>query len=147
SVLAKQRLINPSSRWYRGRPVLIKGNNYGLGLFNGDIGIITGGKDEDNLYAFFHADSGPARKLAPGVLPDHDTAYAMTVHKSQGSEFENIVLVLPEKDYPVMTRELVYTGLTRTTGKIALLGTESVLRNAILRKTERVSGLKESLWR
>lgn len=147
SVLAKKRLINPSSRWYRGRPILIKGNNYSLGLFNGDLGIITGGKDEENLYAFFHADSGPARKLAPGILPDHDTAYAMTVHKSQGSEFENVILVLPEKDYPVLTRELIYTGLTRTTGKITLLGTEGVLRAAISRKTERASGLRDTLWK
>lgn len=147
SVLAKNGLINPSSRWYRGRPVLIKGNNYGLGLFNGDLGIISGGKNEEDLRAFFHADSGPARKFAPGILPDHDTAYAMTVHKSQGSEFEDVVLILPEKDYPVLTRELIYTGLTRTTGKIALLGTESVVRNAILRKTERASGLRDALWR
>ena len=147
SVLAKKRLINPSGRWYRGRPVLIKGNNYSLGLFNGDMGIITGGKDEEDLHAFFPGDSGTARKLSPGVLPEHDTAYAMTVHKSQGSEFENVILVLPEKDYPVLTRELIYTGLTRTTGKIALLGTENVLRNAILRKTERASGLKDALWR
>lgn len=147
SVLAKNGLINPSGRWYRGRPVLVKGNNYSLGLFNGDIGIITCGKDEENLYAFFHTDSGAARKLAPGILPDHDTAYAMTVHKSQGSEFENVIFVLPEKDYPVLTRELIYTGLTRTTGKITLLGTQSVLKNAILRKTERASGLKDALWR
>lgn len=147
TVLAKKRLIDPSVRWYRGRPVLIRGNNYGLGLFNGDIGIITGGKDEEDLYAYFREESGSVRKLAPGVLPDHDTAYAMTVHKSQGSEFENIVLVLPEKDYPVMTRELIYTGLTRTTGKIAILGTENVLRNAISRKTERASGLRDALWR
>jgi len=146
SVLAKKRLIDPSGRWYRGRPVLIKGNNYDLGLFNGDMGIITGGRDEENLHAFFPGDSGTARKLAPGILPDHDTAYAMTVHKSQGSEFEDVVLILPEKDYPVLTRELIYTGLTRTTGKIALLGTESVLRNAILRKTERASGLRDALW-
>ncbi|MDP3282823.1 MAG: ATP-binding domain-containing protein [Desulfobacterales bacterium] len=111
------------------------------------MGIITGGKDEENLHAFFTCDSGAARKIAPGILPDHDTAYAMTIHKSQGSEFEDVVLVLPEKDYPVLTRELIYTGLTRTTGKIALLGTESVLRNAIFRKTERASGLRDALWR
>jgi exodeoxyribonuclease V alpha subunit len=71
----------------------------------------------------------------------------MTVHKSQGSEFENVILVLPEKDYPVLTRELIYTGLTRTTGKITLLGTEDVLRAAISRKTERASGLRDKLWK
>lgn len=71
----------------------------------------------------------------------------MTVHKSQGSEFENVALVLPERDSPVLTRELVYTGVTRTTGKITILATESALKKAVLRKTERASGLKDALWR
>ena len=147
SVLAQKRLINLSAKWYRGRPVLIKGNNYSLGLFNGDIGIIMAGQEtDDNVYAFFHGNSGRARKFRPGILPEHDTAYAMTVHKSQGSEFEEVVLVLPEKDSPVLSRELIYTGLTRTTGKITLLGTESVMRAAISRKTERASGLRDALW-
>jgi len=148
SVLAQKRIINPSSRWYRGRPVLIKGNNYSLGLFNGDIGIIMAEQDsDDNIYAFFHGASGNARKFRPAILPEHDTAYAMTVHKSQGSEFEEVVLVLPEKDYPVLSRELIYTGITRTTGKITLLGAEGVLRAAISRKTERASGLRDALWK
>ncbi|MBU1571111.1 MAG: exodeoxyribonuclease V subunit alpha [Proteobacteria bacterium] len=147
SVLAQKRLISPSSQWYRGRPVMIKGNNYSLGLFNGDIGIIMADRDsDDNIYAFFHGASGKARKFKPGILPEHDTAYAMTVHKSQGSEFEEVVIVLPEKEYPVLSRELIYTGITRTTGKITLLGTESVLRAAISRKTERASGLRDALW-
>ncbi|MBU0545523.1 MAG: exodeoxyribonuclease V subunit alpha [Proteobacteria bacterium] len=149
SVLAQKRLINPSALWYRGRPVLIKGNNYSLGLYNGDIGIIMADRDsdDDDVYAFFHGPSaGKARKFKPGILPDHDTAYAMTIHKSQGSEFEEVVLVLPEKDSPVLSRELIYTGLTRTTGKITLLGTEDVIRAAISRKTERASGLRDALW-
>jgi exodeoxyribonuclease V alpha subunit len=147
SVLAEKRLINPSAQWYRGRPLLIKGNNYSLGLFNGDIGIIMAEQDsDDNLYAFFHGTSGKARKFKPGILPEHDTAYAMTVHKSQGSEFEEVVIVLPEKDSPVLSRELIYTGLTRTTGKITLMGNEDVLRAAISRKTERASGLRDALW-
>jgi exodeoxyribonuclease V alpha subunit len=147
SVLARKKLISPSSQWYRGRPVMIKGNNYSLGLFNGDIGIIMAEKDsDDNMFAFFHGDSGETRKYKPGILPEHDTAYAMTVHKSQGSEFEEVVIVLPEKDYPVMSRELIYTALTRTTGKVALLGTEGVLQEAISRKTERASGLRDALW-
>ncbi len=148
SVLAKKRLISPSSQWYRGRPVMIRGNNYSLGLFNGDTGIIMAEQNsDDNVYAFFYGASGKARKFKPGILPEHDTAYAMTVHKSQGSEFEEVVLVLPDKDYPVLSRELIYTGLTRTTGKITLLGTESVLRAAISRKTERASGLRDALWK
>jgi exodeoxyribonuclease V alpha subunit len=146
SVLAGKRLIRPSSRYYEGRPVLIKGNNYSLGLFNGDIGIIMGGGGPgDNAYAYFLGASGTVRRFNPGILPDHETAYAMTVHKSQGSEFEEVVTVLPEKDSPVLSRELIYTGLTRTTGRITLLGRESILRAAILRKTERASGLRDAL--
>jgi exodeoxyribonuclease V alpha subunit len=147
TVLAKKGLISPVSQWYRGRPILIKGNNYSLGLFNGDTGIIMAERNsEDNLYAFFHSDSRDARKFKPGILPEHDTAYAMTVHKSQGSEYAEVVVVLPEKDSPVLSRELIYTGLTRTTGKITLFGTESVLKEAISRKTERASGLRDALW-
>jgi len=147
SVLAQKRLISPSSQWYRGRPVMIRGNNYSLGLFNGDIGMIMAEQTSDDVYAFFYGASGKARKFKPGILPEHDTAYAMTVHKSQGSEFEEVVIVLPDKDYPVLSRELIYTGLTRTTGKITLLGTEGVLRAAISRKTERASGLRDALWK
>jgi len=147
SVLSKKRLISPSSQWYRGRPIMIKGNNYSLGLFNGDIGIIMAEQNSDDVYAIFHGVSGKTRKFKPGILPEHDTAYAMTVHKSQGSEFEEVVLVLPEKDNPVLSRELIYTCITRTTGKITVLGTEGVLRAAISRKTERASGLRDALWK
>jgi exodeoxyribonuclease V alpha subunit len=70
----------------------------------------------------------------------------MTVHKSQGSEFENIVIVLPEKEYPVLTRELIYTGITRTTGKLTIIGTESIIKKAIIKKTKRASGLRDALW-
>lgn len=147
SVLARKRLIDTSNQWYRGRPVLIKENSYSLGLYNGDMGLIMPAQDaDDNLYAYFHGNLEPERKFKPGILPKHDTAYAVTVHKSQGSEFENVVLVLPEKDYPVLTRELIYTGITRTTGKLTILGTESIIRRAILRKTERASGLRDALW-
>lgn len=147
SVLSKKRFIDTSNQWYRGRPVLIKENSYSLGLYNGDMGLIMPAQDADNnLYAYFHGILEPDRKFKPGILPKHDTAYAMTVHKSQGSEFENVVLILPEKDYPVLTRELIYTGITRTTGKLTIIGTASILRTAILRKTERASGLQDALW-
>ncbi|MFH2046252.1 MAG: exodeoxyribonuclease V subunit alpha [Pseudomonadota bacterium] len=147
SVLRKKRLIDISSQWYRGRPVLIKENSYNLGLFNGDMGLIMPARDEDdNLYAYFDSNMEAKRKFKPGILPKHETAYAMTVHKSQGSEFDNVVVVLPEKDYPVLTRELIYTGITRTTGKLTIVGTESILRTAILRKTQRTSGLNDALW-
>ncbi|MGB5157783.1 exodeoxyribonuclease V subunit alpha [Desulfobacterium sp. N47] len=147
SVLANKRLIDASNQWYRGRPVLIKENSYSHGLYNGDVGLIMPAQDEDdNLYAYFHGSQEPERRFKPGILPKHETAYAMTVHKSQGSEFENVVLILPEKDYPVLTRELIYTGITRTTGKLTILGTAGILKTAISRKTERASGLQDALW-
>jgi exodeoxyribonuclease V alpha subunit len=70
----------------------------------------------------------------------------MTVHKSQGSEFDRVVLVLPDKDYPLMTRELIYTGLTRARRKVSIWGTEPVLTSSISRKIDRSSGLREALW-
>ncbi|MCJ7617671.1 MAG: ATP-binding domain-containing protein, partial [Desulfobacterales bacterium] len=79
-------------------------------------------------------------------LPGHETVYAMTVHKSQGSEFENVFLVLPDKDYPVLSRELIYTGITRASQSVTILGKEEVLRTSISRVIERKSGLHDSLW-
>jgi len=83
--------------WYRGRPVLISRNDYSLELFNGDIGITMpepNSKSKD-LYVYFSGVSGKLRRFLPHRLPEHETAYAMTVHKSQGSEFENVLLILP----------------------------------------------------
>jgi exodeoxyribonuclease V alpha subunit len=71
----------------------------------------------------------------------------MTVHKSQGSEFDDVVLILPDKDYPLLTRELIYTGLTRARHKVSIWGSESVLKTAISRKVERTSGLRDALWK
>jgi exodeoxyribonuclease V alpha subunit len=134
--------------WYRGRPVLITRNNYGLELFNGDIGITmpepeSGSKD---LYVYFSDISGKLRRFLPHRLPEHETAYAMTVHKSQGSEFENVLLVLPNQDYPVLTRELIYTGITRAKNHISIWGREEIIKATILRKISRNSGLKDALW-
>ncbi len=70
----------------------------------------------------------------------------MTIHKSQGSEFDHVVLILPDKDYPLLTRELIYTGLTRARQTVTIWGTESVLKTAIMRKVERISGLRQALW-
>ena len=140
-----QSLINP---WYRGRPVLITRNDYNLGLFNGDIGITLPAPDSSTqeLQVYFPGPSGEFRRFPPHALSDHETVYAMTVHKSQGSEFDHVVLILPDKDYPLLTRELIYTGLTRARQTVSVWGTESVLRNAIQRKIERTSGLREALW-
>jgi exodeoxyribonuclease V alpha subunit len=134
--------------WYRGRPVLISRNDYSLELFNGDIGITMPEPDSKtkDLYVYFSGISGKLRRFLPHRLPEHETAYAMTVHKSQGSEFEKVLLILPDQDYPVLTRELLYTGITRAKSHISIWGKEEIIKTTILRKINRNSGLKDALW-
>ena len=134
--------------WYRGRPVLISRNNYSLELFNGDIGITMPEPDSKtkDLYVYFSGNSGKLRRFLPNRLPEHETAYAMTVHKSQGSEFEKVLLILPDQEYPVLTRELLYTGITRAKNHISIWGREEIIKTTILRKINRNSGLKDALW-
>ena len=139
---------SPTFPWYRGRPVLITRNNYNLELFNGDIGITLPAPElnSNDLYVYFAAVSGQVRRFHPHRLPEHETAYAMTVHKSQGSEFETVLFVFPNQDYPVLTRELLYTGMTRARRHISIWGTEKVIERTISRRIERTSGLKDALW-
>jgi len=142
--------INPrsGSPWYPGRPVLITQNDYSLGLFNGDIGITLRDSAEGSeaLAVFFPDAAGGLRRFLPYRLPAHETVYAMTVHKSQGSEFEEVLLVLPAQDSPVLSRELVYTALTRARSKITLVAGRDVLTTAVQRRIERTSGLRDALW-
>ncbi|WP_445495178.1 exodeoxyribonuclease V subunit alpha [Photorhabdus sp. SF281] len=132
------------SRGYAGRPVMIARNDSTLGLFNGDIGIML--RDENNeLRAYFQLPDGQIKGIQPSRLPQHETAYVMTVHKSQGSEFEHTALVLPTQFVPVVSRELVYTAMTRAREKLTLYAHEAVLRQAIQMPTQRRSGLAERL--
>ncbi len=128
------------SEWYPGRPVMVLRNDYVLKLFNGDIGIVlpdTAGA----LRVHFPDQEGGFRAVAPPRLPSHETAFAMTVHKSQGSEFDEVLLLLPTEYNRVLTRELVYTGLTRARKGVTLVGGERVLGRAIQAATRRHSGL------
>jgi len=151
-VLIREGLIetvsSTSKPWYRGRPVLVTRNDYNLELFNGDIGITmpAPGTSSKNMYVYFPGNSGELRRFSPHRLPEHETVYAMTVHKSQGSEFENILFILPDRDYPVLTRELFYTGITRAIQNVSIWGSEDVIRSTISRKIERTSGLRDALW-
>lgn len=134
--------------WYKGRPVLILRNDYNLELFNGDIGITMPDPDSKNkdLYVYFPGVSGKPKRFLPHRLPEHETAYAMTVHKSQGSEFESVLIILPSQDYPVLTRELLYTGITRAKNDISIWGRKEIIKSTILRKIKRSSGLRDALW-
>ncbi|WP_312691727.1 exodeoxyribonuclease V subunit alpha [Kosakonia sp.] len=144
--LVRQRQISrlPHSRWYHGRPVMIARNDAALGLFNGDIGIALA--DGDGFRVWFPLPDGTIKSVQPSRLPEHDTAWAMTVHKSQGSEFDHAALILPQQFVPVVTRELVYTAITRARKRLSLYADEQVLAQAIATRTERRSGL-EALFR
>lgn len=146
-ILKKENLINPGRRWYPGRPIMIVRNDYQLKLFNGDVGIIFPDPEGENeLRAFFPAADGTLRKYPPIRLPEHETVYAMTVHKSQGSEFDEALLLLPDRQVPVLTRELVYTGVTRVKRSIEVWGLEAIFQAAVSRRIERATGLREALW-
>jgi exodeoxyribonuclease V alpha subunit len=140
-LLAQKRKINrlPHSRWYEGRPVMISRNDSALGLFNGDIGIAL--DRGQGLRVWFMMPEGSVKSVQPSRLPEHDTAWAMTVHKSQGSEFNHAALILPTQLSPVITRELIYTAITRARQRLSLYTDERVLIQAIAARTERRSGL------
>jgi exodeoxyribonuclease V alpha subunit len=146
-ILKNHNLIDPSKQWYQGRPVMIVRNDYHLNLFNGDIGVALPDNEGDHdLRVFFFAQDGGVKKLLPRMLPAHETVYAMTVHKSQGSEFQNVLLILPESYTEILTRELIYTGLTRAKETAEIWADETIFRQAVGAKTMRTSGLRQALW-
>ncbi|MGX9743249.1 exodeoxyribonuclease V subunit alpha [Pseudocitrobacter corydidari] len=139
--LVRHRMIAPQrhSRWYEGRPVMIARNDSALGLFNGDIGVAL--DRGQGLRVWFPMPDGTIKSVQPSRLPEHDTAWAMTVHKSQGSEFDHAALVLPTQPVPVVTRELVYTAITRAKSRLSMYADTALLGQAIVARTERRSGL------
>jgi exodeoxyribonuclease V alpha subunit len=146
-LLQAARLIDARHPWYPGRPVMITRNDYALRLFNGDVGItLPDPEASGRLRVYFPAPDDSMRRLSPLRLPAHETVYAMTVHKSQGSEFDDVLFVLGDEHSAVLTRELLYTGITRARLRTAICGTEAVLRAAIGRRLQRSSGLREALW-
>jgi len=141
--LADEGLLARRGEWYEGRPVVVTRNDAALGVFNGDIGIVLRAPSADAPLRCWFLDGDALRSVAVGRLADVETAFAMTVHKSQGSEFEHVVLVLPDEDLPVLTRELVYTGITRASRAFTLVARQpGLLATATARLTLRVSGLK-----
>ncbi|CAI8874622.1 exodeoxyribonuclease V subunit alpha [Pseudomonas sp. IT-P176] len=151
AALLKARLIDSDQQWYEGRPVLMTRNDYGLGLMNGDIGIalklperdaLPGGKQVLRVAFARNDGQGGVRFVLPSRLNDVETVYAMTVHKSQGSEFAHTALILPDALNPVLTKELIYTGITRAKDWFSLIESRSgVFEEAVKRKVKRLSGL------
>lgn len=134
------KTLNPTRQpFFKGQPVMITENHYGVGLYNGDIGLLWP-DDKGHLLAWFPSGEG-YRPLAPGRLPRFETVYAMTIHKTQGSEFERVALVLPDEPMAMLSRELIYTGLTRAKKELFVSGREVVWLDSIQRQVERYSGL------
>jgi len=131
---------------YVGRPLLVTRNDYEVRLFNGDVGIVCpvdGGTERRIVFA---AGDGSLRHLSAARLPAHETVFAMTVHKSQGSEFEDVAVVLPPRPSPVVTRELLYTAVTRAKRRVTVYATPELVATAVQQRTERTSGLRDALW-
>lgn len=138
------KTLNPTrASFFKGQPVMITENHYGVGLYNGDIGLLWP-DDKGHLLAWFPSSDG-YRPLAPGRLPRFETVYAMTIHKTQGSEFERVALVLPEEPMAMLSRELIYTGLTRAKRELFAVGSGEVWLDSTLRQVARYSGLASSL--
>ncbi len=139
--------LDPRAEWYPGRPILVTQNDHALRLFNGDVGIVLpDASDRGRLHVVFEGEEGRLRRIPPLRLPPHETTYAMTIHKSQGSEFDRVLLVLPSEDSRLLTRELLYTGITRARQAVAVWGDDVVLRAAVERRLTRSSGLRDALW-
>lgn len=130
----------PAGPWYPGRPVMVLRNDYIVKLFNGDVGIALPDEHGD-LQVFFPRPDNTFRAVAPARLPEHETAFAIIVHKSQGSEFDRVVVVLPEHHSAVATRELLYTAATRARRQVTLCGSAAALERAVSTPTRRHSGL------
>ncbi|ALG69539.1 exodeoxyribonuclease V subunit alpha [Beggiatoa leptomitoformis] len=146
-ILKTAGLIKSYYPWYVGRPILITRNDYTTHLYNGDIGVVLWSREVRNeLQAYFPAtDGGEPRAFWLNRLPEHETVYAMTIHKSQGSEFDKILMLLPEQESPILTRELLYTGITRAKKAVSIWGNEAVFSQAVQTRIQRNSGMREAL--
>lgn len=132
--------------WYVGRPIMVNRNDYGLGLFNGDVGLcLPDPKDPETLKVWFEGEGGKLKGLLPGRIASCETVYALTVHKSQGAEIGEVLVILPEQDSRLMSRELLYTAVTRARSQVLVKGDRAVFEAAVTAKVERHSGLVDAL--
>ncbi|MBN2358002.1 MAG: exodeoxyribonuclease V subunit alpha [Deltaproteobacteria bacterium] len=129
-----------------GWPLIVTGNDYGVQLFNGDVGVLWPDSAGALRAVFEGGAGGELRELAQSWLPGHEAVYAMTVHKSQGSEFDRVAVVLPAAPSPLLTVELLYTAVTRARSALLLVASEEILRFTLSRRVRRHSGLRAALW-
>lgn len=143
SFLQQKKLIRITGEFYENRPVMVTANNYEQELFNGDVGITRKSKDGVVMVYFENAD-GSLKPVLPAFIPEVQTVFAMTIHKSQGSEFNKVLVVLPDKeDISILTRELLYTAVTRAREQVIVLGKKEVILHAAQRQVKRTSGISE----
>jgi exodeoxyribonuclease V alpha subunit len=142
--LAGATPFTPAASWYVGRPVMVTANDYALGLYNGDAGVAVA-DPEGGIRVAFPRPGGVA-EFNPYRLTGVETVFAMTVHKAQGSEFDAVAVVLPEAGSAMLTRELLYTAVTRARRQLIVAGTEQAVRQAVARPIARASGLTRRLW-
>jgi len=126
--------------WEPGRPLLVAENDYELSLFNGDTGVVVRHPERGTIAAF--GDPQHPILVRPGRLSGVQSVHAMTIHKSQGSQFSSVTVVLPPAESPLLTRELLYTAATRASDHVRLIGTEEAVRAAVARPVTRASGLR-----
>ncbi len=146
AALAREGLLQPREGLYDGQPIMIQQNDYAVDLYNGDVGVICRG-DDGTLRAWFQSPSGGLRSLAPGRLPAFDTVFAMTVHKSQGSEFRHVLWMLPDRPLPLLDRGLAYTAITRAREHLTVFGARQMVLHAAMARQRRVSGIPSRLSR
>lgn len=146
-ILRAMGVIQATETHYAGRPIMVTRNDYGLGLFNGDVGILWPDPEAGGaLRAWFILPDNSMKRVLPSRLPEHETAYAMTVHKAQGSEFDRVLVLLPNEVNPVLTRELLYTGITRAKREVEVWGNDDIIRQCINARVERMSGLRDKIY-
>ena len=134
----------PAGEWTHGRPLLVTANDPHCGLFNGDVGVLLNARDGRGVVAWFPGPREP-RSVPLAALPSHDTAWAMTVHRSQGSEFRSVLLVLPPQAHGLVGPELLYTGVTRARSKMLIAADGAVVRAACEQRPVRQTGLLQKL--
>jgi len=137
--------ISGFEEWFHGRPVTVTKNNYALKIRNGESGICWSTNGVTKL--IFEAEAGETKTktLASGQIPHYETGYTMSIHKSQGSEYNNVIILLPEVDFPILTRELLYTAVTRARQSVLVYGRKSILKACVGRRIERSSGLMQKI--
>jgi exodeoxyribonuclease V alpha subunit len=140
NILRSKGLIETTNEFYHNRPIIVTSNNYHLGLFNGDVGIIR--NNGTQTLAWFEDSEVGVKSVLPGFITSFETVYAMTIHKSQGSEYNQVLVVLPKAGQnAILTRELFYTGVTRAKTKVIVQASKEVSEKTALERVQRVSGI------